>query len=79
MNDIITNEVRKAIRAFETSDNHFRSKGRNIPEDINLHMQANYRAGAFRHIGWKINAYKVLIWKPDGLFRPRLCVRIILK
>lgn len=24
-----------------------------------------------RLIGWKTNAYKFLIWKPDGLFRPR--------
>lgn len=71
LNGKIINEVCKALRAFETSGNHFRSKGRNIRYDINLHIQGNCRAGACRHIGWKINAYKVLMWKPDGLSRLR--------
>jgi hypothetical protein len=71
LNGIIINEVCKALRAFKTSGNRFRSKERNVTDDINLHIQGNYRAGACRHIGWKINAYKVLIWKHDGLFRLR--------
>ena len=37
-------------------------------------MQGNYTARARKHVGWKINTYKVLIWKPDGLFETgRIC------